>query len=73
MDIISKTHCACQLAGGVTADHYVRRHILHGACTTDFVWVDEISSADVGILYQLNISPTVRFLLSSDFKQFPPL
>ena len=76
VDIISKTHCASQRAGGVTADHYVRRHILHGAYTADFVWVDEISQADVGILCQLNkltFTSKVRFLLSGEFNQFQPL
>ena len=42
VDIISKTHCASQRAGGVTADHWVRRHVIHGACTADYVWVDEV-------------------------------
>ena len=76
VDIISKTHCASERAGGVAADHYVRRHILHGACTADYVWIDEASQADVGILCQLNqltYTSKVRFLLSGDFNQFPPL
>ena len=30
VDIIAKTHTASARAGGVTADHYVRRAILHG-------------------------------------------
>ena len=74
VDIISKTHTASQRAGGVTADHYVRRHIVHGACTADYVWVDEISQVDIGILCQLNklTYTKVRFLLSGDFNQFPP-
>jgi hypothetical protein len=30
VDVISKTHTASMRAGGVTVDHWVRRHILHG-------------------------------------------
>ena len=37
VDIISKTHTASERAGGCTADHYVRRHILHGACMADVI------------------------------------
>ena len=37
VDVISKTHCSSRRTGGVTADHYVRRHIIHGACTADYV------------------------------------
>jgi hypothetical protein len=29
--ILSKTHVASQRAGGCTADHWVRRHVLHGS------------------------------------------
>ena len=60
---------------GVTADHYVRRHIIHGACTADYLWVDEISQVDIGNLCQLNklCYTKVGFLLSGDFNQFPPL
>ena len=73
--IISKTHCASSRAGGCTADYFVRRHILHGACTADVIWVDEISQIDAGIWAQLNkLTYTgVRWLLSGDFAQFPAL
>jgi hypothetical protein len=75
VDIISKTHTASRRAGGVTADHWVRKHILHGAATCDFLWIDEISQVDVCLLNQLaKLSHTpVRFLLSGDFNQFPPI
>ena len=75
VDIISKTHMASRRPGGVTADHYVRKHILHGCCTADYVWVDEISQIDIGILAQLNklTFSKVKWLLSGDFNQFPPL
>ena len=54
VDIISKTHCASHRAGDVTADRYVHRHILHGACTAGYLWIDETSPADIGLLCQLN-------------------
>jgi hypothetical protein len=75
VDIISKTHTASSRAGGVTADHWVRRHVLHGSNSADVVWLDEVSQIDVGVLCQLNkLMPTsVRWLLSGDFKQFPPI
>jgi len=75
VDAISKTHTASMRAGGSTADHFVRRHILHGACTCDVVWVDEVSQLDVGLWSQLaKLAFTgMQFLLSGDFHQFPPL
>ena len=56
-------------ARGVTADHYVCRHIIHGACTADYIWVDEISQVDIEILCQLNklTFTKLRWLLSGDF------
>ena len=39
-DVISKTHIASKRADGTTADRWVRRHILHGTCTYDVLWVD---------------------------------
>jgi hypothetical protein len=75
VDIISKTHTASRRAGGVTADHWVRRHVLHGAATCDYLWVDEISQVDIGLLNQLgklSFTP-VHVLLSGDFHQSPPI
>ena len=37
VDIISKTHCASARAGGKTADHWARKHIINGSCSADFV------------------------------------
>ena len=37
VDVISKTHCASAQAGGCTADHWVRKHIINGTCSADFV------------------------------------
>ena len=75
VDVISKTHVASSRAGGCTADHYVRRHILHGACCADYIWVDEISQLDAGLWVQLNklTFTSIRWLLSGDFEQFPAL
>jgi hypothetical protein len=76
VEIISKTHTASRRAGGKTADHWVRKHVLNGCCTADVIWVDEISQLDVGLLAQLNkltYTSSVRWLLSGDFHQFPPV
>jgi hypothetical protein len=48
--VISKNHTASRRAGGVTADHWVRRHVLHGSASCDYVWVDEVSQVDIGLL-----------------------
>lgn len=73
--VISKTHCASARAGGCTADYFVRRHVLHGACNADVIWIDEISQIDAALWAQLNklTYTKVRWLLSGDFAQFPAL
>ncbi len=75
VDIVSKTHVASNRAGGVTADHWVRRHVLNGTPSCDCLWVDEISQLDVGLWLQLSkLSFTgMQFLLSGDFNQFSPI
>ena len=75
VDVISKTHMASRRAGGTTADHWVRRHLLHGTTTCDALWIDECGQVDVGIWAQLaKLSfAGVQVLLSGDFQQFPPL
>ena len=75
VDIISKTHVASRRAGGVTADHWVRRYVLAGCPRCDVLWIDEISQLDVGLWLQItNLTYTgMRFILSGDFNQFPPL
>ena len=76
VDIISKTHVASRRAGGVTADHWVRRHVVHGAASCSVLWIDEISQIDVGLLLQiskLTYSGSVSFILSGDWNQFPPI
>jgi hypothetical protein len=53
VDVISKTHTASRRAGGQTADHWVRRHILNGSASCDYLWVDEVSQVDIGLLSQI--------------------
>jgi hypothetical protein len=75
VDVISKTHTASRRAGGVTADHWVRRYVLHGAASCDVLWIDEVSQVDVGLLNQIAKLhwAGVKFLLSGDFHQFSPI
>jgi hypothetical protein len=76
VDIISKTHVASRRAGGVTADHWVRRYVINGSPKCTVLWIDEISQLDVGLLLQickLTFCENVRFILSGDFNQFAPI
>ena len=54
VDIISKTHCASAKAGGCTADHWIRKKVINGTCSADFVWIDEISQMDCELIAALN-------------------
>ena len=72
VDVIAKCHTAAVRAGGVTADHYVRRTILHGACTADVILVEEISQIECALWAQLN-KVNKQWLLCGDFNQFPPV
>ncbi len=54
VDVVSKTHVASNRAGGVTADHWVRRHVINGAPSCDCLRVDEISQLDGGLWLQLS-------------------
>ncbi len=75
VDIISKTHVASNRAGGVTADHWVRKYVINGAPSCDCLWIDEISQLDVGLWLQLSKLTFcgMQFLLSGDFNQFSPI
>mgnify|MGYP001454115674 CR=1 FL=1 len=75
VDTISKTHCASARAGGKTADHWVRKHIINGSCSADFLWIDEISQLDCELIAALNrlTYTNVKFLISGDFNQFAPI
>jgi hypothetical protein len=53
VNIISKTHTASGRAGGATADHWVRRHVLHSSASCDYLWIDEVSQVDIGLLNQI--------------------
>ena len=71
--IISKTHTASQRAGGVTADHWVRRNVLHGCAVADTVWLDECFQLETELWAQLNKLSGRQWILSGDASQFPPL
>jgi hypothetical protein len=71
--ILSKTHVASQRAGGCTADHWVRRHVLHGSPSAQVIWVDECYQIDTSLLAQFNKIATRQWLLSGDPHQFPPV
>ena len=75
VDAISKTHVASSRAGGCTADHYVLRHMLHGACRADYVWIEEYTQLDAAILTQLNTLTftNVKWLLTGGPNQFPAI
>ena len=72
IDVNSKTHVASNRAGGVTADHWVRRYVIDGAPSCNCIWIDEISQLDVGLWLQLSKLTYIgtQFLLSGDFNQF---
>ena len=72
VDIIAKCHTAAVRAGGVTADHYVRRTILHGACTAGVILVEEISQIECALWTQLN-KVNKQWILCGDFNQFAPV
>jgi hypothetical protein len=71
--VISKTHVASSRVGGVTADHFVKRYILHGVCNYDVVWVEEFGQIDVALWCELNKLKQVQWLLSGDPDQFEPI
>jgi hypothetical protein len=71
--IISKTHCASARAGGITADAFVRRHLIHGSCIFDCVWADECYQLEATLLAQVNKIASRQWLLSGDSHQFPPM
>ena len=73
VDIISKTHTASARAGGVTADHYVRRYVLHGLCVADVIWVDELFQLETALWAQLQKLKGRQWILSGDQFQFPAL
>ena len=73
VDITSKTHTASARAGGVTADCYVRRHIQHGACLAQAIWVDELFQLELGLWAQLQKLKGRQWILSGDQFQFSAL
>ena len=73
VSVMSKTHTASARAGGVTADHYVRRHIQHGACMAQAIWVDELFQLELGLWAQLQKLKGRQWILSGDQFQFAAL
>ena len=67
--------CAAARIGGVTADFFARRRLLHGSLgATTTIWIDEISQVDVQLWNAFNRVPEgIQFILSGDFNQFPAL
>jgi len=71
---VSKTHCASSRISGTTADHWVRRHILNGAVTTNVLWVEEVFQTECALMSQLaKIPRSVAFILTGDPHQFGPI
>ena len=72
---MSKTECASADAEGYTADHWIRKKVINGTCSVDFVWIDEISQLDCELIAAPNrlAYTNVRFLLIGDWNQFAPI
>jgi hypothetical protein len=49
--------------------------VLHGSASCDYLWIDEVSQVDIGLLNQIAKLhwAGVKFILSGDFHQFPPI
>ena len=67
---VSKTHCASARIGAVTADHWVRKHVLNGACSFDYLWIEECFQTDCNLMTQLAKLPQIQYILSGDPEQF---
>ena len=71
---VSKTHCASARIGGVTADHWVRRHVLNGAVSAQVLWIDEVFQTECSLMTQLAKLPhRVAWIMSGDPEQFGPV
>jgi hypothetical protein len=70
VDVVSKTHTASARVSGVTLDHWVRRHVLHGTCNADVLFLEEYTQSDVNLLTALNRVSHIQFLLAGDPNQF---
>ena len=75
VDVISKTHSASARAGGCTADHWVRRHVIHGSSGANVLWIDEVGQLDVELLAALSRLTFLetQLIISGDFNQFAPI
>jgi hypothetical protein len=74
LNAVSKTHCASSRVQGVTADHWVRRHVLNGACSADVLWLEEAFQTECVLMSQLAKLPArVAFVFTGDPHQFGPI
>ena len=53
----------------------MRRHVIHGSCGADVLWVDEIGQLDIELLAALSRLTFLgtQLIISRDFSQFAPL
>ncbi|MGI9571153.1 MAG: AAA family ATPase, partial [Desulfobulbia bacterium] len=74
VDIISKTHNACQNFGEncVTADHWIIRHVKNGSPSCKVLVIDEITQIEIQLWndFAKVALKDIQFILSGDFKQF---
>jgi len=78
LSAVSKTHCASsrlsKYCPANTADHWVRRHVLNGACSTDVLWLEEAFQTECALMTQLvKIPARVSFVFTGDPHQFGPV
>jgi hypothetical protein len=73
--VVSKTHVAAIQLGGVTANHFAYKHILHSSYNGDYLVIDEVSQIEIGLWIQLaKLSfMGVKFILLGDFNQHHPI
>ena len=74
VDVIAKTHAACQNFGcdAQTADHWVRRHVRAGGLHCDYLVVDELSQMNAALWCDLSVASMkgVKLIMSGDWGQF---
>ena len=77
VEVVSKTWVASQRINGVTADHWIRKFMTRGTPRVDYIFIDELSQLDIGLLTQftrlLMLTDRPKFVLSGDFNQFAPI
>ena len=73
--VIAKSHVASSRVGGVMADHWVRKYLMHGSAQFDAIWIEEYSQLDIELWGHLNkmAHAGCQWLLSGDPDQFAPV